>query len=62
MSIKDILTEAAKSSPPVAAGISLLAGIPLSTWVMIATLVYTLLQVYFLLRDKWWRERGKPKD
>lgn len=62
MSIKDFVLEYAKTSPPIAVGITYLAGIPLSTWVLIATLVYTMLQTYFLLRDKWWRERVKPKD
>ena len=29
----------------------------LSSGVLAATLLYTLVQTFFLLRDKWWRER-----
>ena len=29
----------------------------LSTAVLSATLVYTVVQTFFILRDKWWRER-----
>ena len=29
----------------------------LSSAVLMTTLLYTLVQTFFLLRDKWWRER-----
>ena len=29
----------------------------LSSAVLLTTLLYTLVQTFFLLRDKWWRER-----
>lgn len=32
-------------------------GVPIADWLVLATLLFTLLQVYFLLRDKWWRQR-----
>ena len=35
------------------------AEITLERWLTIAILVYTLAQLYFLVRDKWWRDRKK---
>lgn len=29
----------------------------LSTAVLIGTLIFTIVQIFFTLRDKWWRER-----
>lgn len=50
----DLVTEAAKASPAITVGGLTLFGVGLSDWVLIATLIYTGLQVYFLLRDKWY--------
>lgn len=33
-----------------------LAEITLERWLTIAILIYTLAQLYFLIRDKWWRD------
>lgn len=57
MLTQDTLTEAAKASPPVTVGGLTLVGVPLSDWLIIATLVYTVLQIVFLLRDKWYTPR-----
>lgn len=40
------------------------AEVTLERWLTIAILVYTLAQLYFLVRDKWWRdpERFKQKE
>lgn len=35
--------------------------ISLSDVVLLATLAYTLVQIYFTVRDKWWRDRVKRK-
>lgn len=51
----DLTTEAAKAAPAVAVGGLTLFGGGLSDWVMILTIVYTLAQLSFLLRDKWYR-------
>lgn len=51
----DLITEAAKAAPTVAVGGLTLFGVVLSDWVMILTIVYTLAQLSFLLRDKWYR-------
>ena len=37
------------------------AEITLERWLTIAILVYTLAQLFFLVRDKWWRERDRFK-
>jgi hypothetical protein len=42
----------AKAAPPVAVSAASLAGMPLSDWVLIATLAYTALQFYIAWRDK----------
>lgn len=58
-SMQDLQTAVIKAAPPVAvsAGAAVL-GLTLNEWVAIATLLYLALQAYFLVRDKWWRERG----
>jgi hypothetical protein len=48
----EYITAVTKASPPVAVtGISL-AGVSLNEWVLIATLLYTILQISFLLYGK----------
>lgn len=62
MTIKtDFAAEMAKASPPVTVVGVTLGGISLSDVTYGLTAVYTLCMLYFLLRDKWWRQRGKPK-
>lgn len=51
----DTLAEASKAAPPVTVGGLTLVGVPLSDWLIIATLVYTVLQIVFLIRDKLYR-------
>lgn len=36
-------------------------GLTLSQWVQIAALVFTLAQFFFLMRDKWWRDRKQQR-
>lgn len=50
--------DAAKLAPPVSVSSLALLGLPLTDWVIVLTLIYTVLQLYFLLRDKWWRQRA----
>jgi uncharacterized membrane protein len=48
----ELAAEAVRVSPPVTvAGLSL-AGISLQDWVLVATLVYTVVSLFFLIRDK----------
>lgn len=58
-----IAAEVVKASPSVTVSGLVLFGVPLSEWVIIGSAVLVVLQVFFLLRDKWWRDRNaKPKD
>lgn len=57
----DFLAEATRATPTVAVTGLSLAGVPLSQWVLLLTLVYTLAQLYFLFRDKWYRPRKARK-
>lgn len=59
---QDTLAEASKAAPPVTVGGLTLAGVPLSDVLIIVTIVYTLLQVFFLLRDKWYNPRKAKKN
>lgn len=38
------------------------AEVTLERWLTIAILVYTLAQLYFLVRDKWWRDPARIKS
>lgn len=38
------------------------AEVTLERWLTIAILVYTLAQLYFLVRDKWWRDPTRVKS
>ena len=51
----EIVTEALKAAPAITVGGLTLFGVSLADWVLMATLVYTVLQVGFLLRDRWLR-------
>jgi predicted benzoate:H+ symporter BenE len=53
----DVFTEAIKASPTITVGGLTLFGVGLADWVLILTIGYTALQIFFLLRDKWYRQR-----
>jgi hypothetical protein len=53
----DLVNEAARAAPALTVGGLTLFGVALSDWVLLTTLVYTVLQLYFLLRDKWYLPR-----
>ena len=53
----EITAEAMKASPSVAVGGLSLMGVGLADWLIILTIIYTVAQLYFLLRDKWWTNR-----
>jgi hypothetical protein len=58
---RDVQLVAAKSAPA-AAGISYaLTGLPWAELAAAVTFFYILAQMYFLFRDKWWRDRQKRK-
>lgn len=54
--------EALRAAPSVTVGGLTLFGVGLADWVLIVTLVYTLLQVGFLLRDKWYLPRKAKRN
>lgn len=63
MSIKEaVAQEATKAAPPLGVGSMVLFGVPMSDWILVLTALYTVLQLFFLLRDKWWRDRYGSKD
>ena len=53
----DVFTEAIKASPTITVGGLTLFGVGLADWVLFTTLGYTVLQIFFLLRDKWYRPK-----
>ena len=58
----DFITEATRATPTVAVTGMTLLGAPLSDWVFILTIIYTLAQLIFLLHDKWYKPRKARKD
>lgn len=59
--LKEMAVEATKVSPPVGVTGLTLYGVGMSDIVFILTALYTILMIGFMLRDKWWRQRGKRK-
>ena len=54
--------ETIKAIPPVAISAITVLGVPLNEWVFILTIIYTVLQITFFLRDKvikpWFHRRA----
>jgi hypothetical protein len=50
-------TAAVKLAPPASVTGLSLAGFSLPDVILVVTLIYTLLQLYVLVRDKFWRKR-----
>lgn len=40
---------------------AVVCGLTLSQWVQVSALLFTLAQLYFLLRDKWWRDPKRKR-
>ena len=53
----ELANEAVRVGPSVAVTGLTLCGVGLADWLIAVTIVYTLFQLFFLLRDKWWRQR-----
>lgn len=58
----DFVAEATRAAPAVTVTGLTLAGVPLSEWVVILTLVLLAGQIFFLFRDKWYKPRKTRKD
>lgn len=54
--MKDHAMDIVKASPPVAVSTFTLFGYPLQSWVLVLTALYTTLQIYVLIRDKFIRK------
>lgn len=59
MDFMEVAAEATKAAPPATVTGLYFMGYPLSNWVVVFTLLYVWLQIYFILRDKWWRDDGR---
>ena len=57
----DVTQEALKASPAIAVGGLSILGYSISDWGMVLTIIYVAAQLYFLIRDKWWRDRGRKR-
>jgi hypothetical protein len=58
----DITVATVKAAPPVAVtAYNYVLGMPIEKWVSVATLIYIILQAYFLVRDKM-RKRRKGDE
>lgn len=55
--MQDYGIDLVKVAPPVVVSTFTLFGYPLQTWVLFLTALYTLLQMYVLIRDKIIRSR-----
>lgn len=53
----DLVSEAVKAAPAVTVTGLTLFGVALSDWVLLASLVLIIFQLFFLLRDKWYTPR-----
>jgi hypothetical protein len=54
--MNDLAASAAKAGPPIVMSAAALLGLSLSDWVLVVTIVYTVLQTIFLIRDKVFRK------
>lgn len=57
--VSSVIGEGVKALPPIVVTTATFIGFSLQEWVYIATLVYTVLQLFVLIRDKFWRKRGR---
>lgn len=59
--VGEIANEAMKAAPPVSVTGLSLAGVGLSDWVLLATLIYTVLQSIALV-SRWLRKTNEPRN
>ena len=62
MTTSDTVIEAAKAAPPAASLGAWLLGLPLNDWLLLATLIYTILLIGHKLQTIWrdlWRDWGR---
>ena len=54
---KEVVEELLKATPAVSLRGAVFLGVPLADWVFALGGILLLLQLFFLLRDKWWRDK-----
>lgn len=59
---EELATAALKASPPATVSAVTLFGFPLPDIVLVLTAVYTVLQIFFLLREKLRARKEKSED
>jgi len=59
--VEGVASAASKLAPSITAGGLTIFGVPLPDIVLVATLVYTILQTYFLVKDRWIAPRIKRR-
>lgn len=47
-------------TPSAGVGLAAWLGVIIPPLIMVLTLLYSIFALYFLLRDKWWRQRERP--
>ena len=58
-----VASEAAKAAPPVAVAVAdTVFGLSLSDFLVAVTIIYTVLQIYVLVRDRIIREKRREDD
>lgn len=55
--VSDVLAAAGKAAPPIAVSAAAADGVTLQDWVLIMTLVYTVLQIAWLIYKAWRNHR-----
>ena len=61
-STNDFIVETARAAPGITVTGLTLFGVQLSDIVLLATLVYTAAQLFFLIRDKWYIPRKHKRS
>lgn len=54
--MNDLAASAAKAAPPLSATVATLLGYGLQDWLVVITIIYTILQTVFLIYDKCFRK------
>lgn len=60
--LQDITNEAARSAPPVAVTTAMIAGLSVSDWAAILTIIYVALQIFFLLKRQFSKKTEPEKE
>ncbi|WPC03472.1 hypothetical protein SBP02_11820 [Pseudomonas benzenivorans] len=60
--IQDFTVEAIKSAPPVTVSAAMLMGISVQDWAVILTVIYLVLQIFFLLKRELTAKKKKEKE